>query len=84
MPTSRSRSQAKHLESINTLAFADARMVELFVMNCKGMRNPRLVGPGRMRESVNDPLDPARGIFNGLRASFMLWGFISLVFMLTR
>jgi len=83
-PISRSRPQGKHLESINALTFADTRMVEAFVMDCKRRRHSWSVKAGKMRGLVNDPLDGARGIFNGLRVSLVLWGLIGVAVILTR
>ena len=84
MPALRDRSQATHLESISSLTIVDARMVELLVMDRKQRGNPRLVGTRKISELATDPLDPMRGIFNGLRVSFILWGLIGFVVMLMR
>lgn len=82
MPALRDRSQTTHLESISSLTVVDARTVELLVMDCKQRRNPRLVGTRTISKLATDPLDSARGIFNGLGVSFVLWGFIGFVVML--
>jgi len=48
-------------------------------------RNPRLIERGDdIEEQTNDALAPARGIFNGLRISLLLWSVIGIVFFLTQ
>jgi hypothetical protein len=39
---------------------------------------------GEIEEQADDALAPARGIFNGLRLSLLLWSVIALVFFLTQ
>lgn len=79
MPSSRNRYHRQYLQSVSYLAFTDARANELFAANRKDGQGARLIGDGEMGEQADDPLAPARGIFNGLRISLLLWGFIALV-----
>jgi len=84
MRISRRQHHRQYLQSVSYLAFTGSRAGESFVIDRMDGRNPPLVERGDIDEQTNDALAPARGIFNGLRISLLLWSVIGLAFFLTQ